>query len=134
MREALRAGKLLTLITVSKSMFDFENLNVYHEARGLHKEIRQYLKDHKAIDPYIRDQLQRASISIVLNIAEGSGKFTKPDKKRFYIIARGSTYECVSILDLMSDAGVINNDQKKVFYQRLESVSKMLFGLIKNLE
>lgn len=50
---------------------------------------------------YIRDQLKRAATSIPLNIAEGSGKMTNPDKLRFYSIARGSTMECAAICDVI---------------------------------
>jgi four helix bundle protein len=49
----------------------------------------------------LRDQLDRASISIVLNIAEGAGRTSAPDKARFYAMARGSAAECAAILDLL---------------------------------
>src|SRR2546427_11116203 len=49
----------------------------------------------------LRDQLDRASVSIVLNIAEGAGRFSPPDKARFYAIARGSATECGALLDLL---------------------------------
>ncbi len=42
---------------------------------------------------HIRDQFERASLSIVLNIAEGSGRLTEADKRRFYSIALGSLKE-----------------------------------------
>jgi len=58
-------------------MFDFEKLKVYKEAKEFNKEVINLLHENKGIDPYIRDQLKRASISIVINIAEGSGKFSK---------------------------------------------------------
>jgi len=61
-------------------MFDFHNLEVYKKAKELNQEVLRFLKENKHIDTYIRDQLKRASISTVLNIAEGSGKFSKPDK------------------------------------------------------
>ena len=78
----------------------------------------------------IRDQLRRASISMVINIAEGSGKFSRADKRNFYRIARGSVYECVSLLELILDDGKLNQSEFNYFYEKYESVSKMLMGLI----
>ncbi|HET7322453.1 MAG TPA: four helix bundle protein, partial [Longimicrobiaceae bacterium] len=45
---------------------------------------------------YLTDQLQRASTSIPLNIAEGAGEFSRADKARFYRIARRSATECAA--------------------------------------
>jgi len=111
-------------------MFDFEKLTVYIKIKELNKEILFFLKLNKNIDPFLKNQLKRASISIVINIAEGSGRFTKPDKKNFYIIARGSTYECVSILDIIKDEKYIFEDEFLKFYKKFEEISKMLLGLI----
>jgi len=111
-------------------MFDFENLDVYRKAKELNKGILKFLKENKQIDSYIRDQLKRASISIVINIAEGSGKFSKADKRNFYTIARGSVYECISLLELISDEKQIDKEKFNEFYQRFETISKMLLGLI----
>ena len=111
-------------------MFDFEKLDVYRKAKDLNKEILKFINENKQIDSYIRDQLKRASISIVINIAEGSGKFSKADKKNFYTIARGSVYECVSLLGLISDEGQIGEENFNEFYQKFETISKMLLGLI----
>ena len=47
----------------------------------------------------LADQLRRASLSIPLNIAEGSGKTTAPDQRRYYASARGSAMECGAIVD-----------------------------------
>jgi four helix bundle protein len=49
----------------------------------------------------LRDQLERASLSIVLNIAEGAGRCTPAERRRHFIIALGSVYECASILDVL---------------------------------
>lgn len=111
-------------------MFDFENLTVYTKAKDLNKEILRFLKNDRRIDIFLKDQLKRASISVVINIAEGSGKRTKPDRRNFYVIARGSTYECVAILGIIRDEGVLNNESFSYFYKRFEEVSKMLLGLI----
>ncbi len=110
--------------------FDFHNLDVYAKAKEFNKEILRFLRESKGIDSYIRDQLKRASISIVINIAEGSGKFSKADKRNFYTIARGSVYECVSLIELVADEGNISKERYDDFYQKYETLSKMLLGLI----
>jgi|TARA_Y100000294_G_scaffold77903_1_gene73282 four helix bundle protein len=66
----------------------------------------------------------------VINIAEGSGKFSKPDKRNFYIISRGSVYECVSLFELIFDENQIHKEKFNDFYQKFETLSKMLLGLI----
>lgn len=111
-------------------MFDFENLDVYKKARELNKVILRFLQENKYIDSYLRDQLRRASISMVINIAEGSGKFSKADKKNFYTTARGSVYECVSLFEIIYGENQITKDLFKDFYQNFETISKMLLGLI----
>ncbi|MEW6408404.1 MAG: four helix bundle protein [Patescibacteria group bacterium] len=113
-------------------MFDFENLEVYKEAKELTKETLKFLKENKAINSYLRDQLYRAVISVVINIAEGSGKFSKANKKNFYIISRSSVYECVSILEIIFEENQITKDKFNYFYQKFETISKMLLGLINN--
>ncbi len=49
----------------------------------------------------LKDQLVRASTSVVLNIAEGAGRTSLPDKQRFYEIAKGSATESAAILDVL---------------------------------
>lgn len=111
-------------------MFDFQNLAVYQQAKTLNKEVFKFIQTHKQIDSYMRDQLRRAGISMVLNIAEGSGKFTKADKRNFYFIARGSTYECVAVFEMIKDEYNLDQAVFDKFYVKFESVSKMLLGLI----
>ncbi len=111
-------------------MFDFENLEVYQKAKSSNKEILAFLRVNKGIDSYIRDQLKRASVSVVINIAEGSGKFSKADKRNFYTISRGSVYECVSLFEIILDENQIKLDQFEYYKQNFEAISKMLFGLI----
>jgi four helix bundle protein len=80
--------------------FDFENLKVYQKALDyidfVYEATRKFPKDEIFA---LTDQLKRASISICLNIAEGSGG-TKPEFNRFLKIARRSIRECIAITDI----------------------------------
>jgi four helix bundle protein len=113
-------------------MFDFEKLEIYKKAKLFNSEIRQFIKLTK-LDPTTKDQLRRASFSIVLNIAEGSGRFSKPDRKNFYVISRSSIFECIAILDVLKDEEVMPKEEYQKFYQDAEEISKMLYAMIKNL-
>ena len=76
------------------------------------------------------DQLDRASTSIPLNIAEGNGKYTAPDRCRFFDIARGSALECAACLDvLVARKRLARAEQGKEILVRIVS---MLVGLIRS--
>jgi four helix bundle protein len=111
-------------------MFDFEKFDVYIKAKQFTKDASDLLSGLKNAHPRLIDQLQRAALSIPLNIAEGAGRYSKADKKNFYVIARGSVFECVAIIDILFDMGLIDDIKKSVFYGRLEELSKMISGLI----
>ena len=111
-------------------MFDFEKFEVYIKAKQLHKDIAEYLEHIPSKNSRIIDQLFRASLSIPLNIAEGAGRYSKPDKRNFYTIARGSVFECVALIDILLDKAFLNDSQRGDYYSRLEELSKMLSGLI----
>jgi four helix bundle protein len=114
-------------------MFDFEKLEVYTKTKRFNKSVNLFLKN-ASLDKSSKDQLRRASFSIMLNIAEGSGRFTKRDKRNFYIIARGSVFECVAVFDFLKDVENIDEDTFKQYYSYLEEISKMLYALIKGLD
>jgi len=81
-------------------MFDHEKLDVYKAAIefvALSGDLVEHLPRGRA---YLADQLQRAAISIPLNIAEGAGEFSRKDKRRFYRIALRSATESAAILDV----------------------------------
>ena len=111
------------------SSLDHEKLNVYQEAirfaawaNGLLDALPKTLAVHS--------QLDRAATSIPLNIAEGNGKFTAPDRCRFFDIARGSALECAACLDVLTVRNQIQNaDAGKEMLVRIVS---MLVGLIKS--
>lgn len=81
---------------------------------------------------YLADQLQRAALSIVLNIAEGAGKFSGDDKAAFYARARGSANESAAVLDVCVQLNLLPatvcQDHKAI----LDRVAQMLTKLIRN--
>ena len=60
------------------------------------------LSTSQQLSRVLKEQLTRASSSIALNLAEGSGRHTRKDQKKFFNIALGSLRECQAILDLES--------------------------------
>ena len=73
-------------------------------------------------------------MSIVLNIAESSGKFSKPDRRSFFVIARASIFECVAVVDLLHDQNKVNEVEFEEFVRNSDELSRILFAMIKNLE
>lgn len=112
--------------------FQFEQFPVYVAAEEFLINVNPILRN-KQLDRTLRDQLNRASISIVLTIAEGAGKYTKNDKKNFYVIARGSVHECAAILRICRGFGVINETSYRQLHSDLIVISKMLSGLINTM-
>ena len=111
--------------------FDFEQFPVYKLALSFTKSIDECIqRSDIPKSSRLADQLIRASLSIPLNIAEGAGRYHKPDKKNFYIIARGSVFECVAILDILKGKEGFAPQICLEYYKTLEDLSKMLSGLI----
>ena len=111
------------------SAFDHEKLHVYQEAirfvawtNGVLESIPKTLAVHS--------QLDRAATSIPLNIAEGKGKFTAPDRCRFFDIARGSALECAACLDVLLVKKLIPSAE--VGQEMLLRIVSMLVGLIRS--
>lgn len=109
----------------------YTDLTVYKKSLEVNSELKTKILTMSQIDRSLKDQLRRASNSITLNIAEGSSRFSSADRKNFFVIARGSAFECASALDLIEDS-----DKKDFLYIKnlLEEISKMLFKMITNLK
>ena len=83
-----------------KIYFDHEKLDVYRESIAFCGWVGEFLGTISA-KAAAKDQLDRASTSIPLNIAEGNGKFSAKDRARFFEVARGSALECAACLDVL---------------------------------
>ncbi len=114
-----------------KTLFDHEKLAVYQEtirfvawADDVLKEVPKGLAAH--------DQLDRASTSMPLNIAEGNGRFTAPDRCRFFDNARGSALECAAALDILVAKQRLASSKAGEGKEILTRIVSMLVGLIKS--
>ena len=79
------------------------------------------------------DQLGRASFSVPLNIAEGSGKFSKADRKNYFTTARASVFECAAVLDILKDETKISESDMEKMLKDADELSRILYSMIKNL-
>ncbi len=114
--------------------FMFENLFVYQKSLEW-VELSQNICDSiKLTCPAVAiDQLSRASLSIPLNIAEGNGRWHKGDKRQFFWIARGSIFECVSLIQILRKTKKIDEEAYLKSYDNLEQLTKMLTKLISSV-
>ena len=80
-------------------LLDANRLHVYHVALELHCLCSTLVA---TLNRIVKDQLERASLSIVLNVAEAAGRRSRRDKARFYAIARGSATETAALLDVLA--------------------------------
>ena len=115
-------------------MLFYETLTVYQKAFAINIEIYKFLKHNKLIPPYMKNQLGRASLSVMLNIAEGTAKTSHKDRSNFYTISRASAFECASLIKFLASENEISIELANSYYGIFEEVSKMLYAMIKNLK
>lgn len=114
--------------------FAFEKLVVYQKSVTFANEVCTLTREFPRGYFFLADQLNRAALSIAANIAEGNGRFTKPDRRNFFGIARGSVQECVPLLELALRQGLLEPDRHSQLKDNLEEVARMLSGLINGLD
>ena len=113
----------------------FEDLTIWQDARQLLKEIYSIfmIKGLAQRDYGFRDQLQRAALSVMNNIAEGFERSSKADFARFLDIAKGSCGEVRSMLYVASDLGYIPKDKALGLINQFQILSKQIAALSKTL-
>jgi four helix bundle protein len=97
----MACNTLVARSTEAPVQFDHEKLDVYNAAVDFVAISHRILSTLPPGHGDLADQLRRAATSIVLNIAEGAGEFSKAEKARFYRIARRSGTECAAVLDVV---------------------------------
>ncbi len=109
----------------------FEDLLVWQFARKLTVEIYRLFEHSKKY--YYKDQINRASLSIMNNIAEGFERRSNKDFKQFLFFAKGSSGEVRSMLHLANDLKFIDDDQYNMLLNSSIEISKMISGLISKM-
>jgi len=109
----------------------FEDLLVWQKA--IVHTIEIYKRFQLVSDFGFKNQIQRASISISNNIAEGFERGSDRDFRRFLFISQGSCSEVKSMIYIALKLHYISSGEFSLIYGQLNEIGKMLFGLIKTL-
>ena len=107
---------------------DFKDKEIYKKAKELYSLVNDSLTAD--VPRPLKDQILRAAISIILNFSEGYGRYTKNDKKHFYITARASLNETATCFDLVLLHSKLDESKIKKLNDLVEELSKMISGLI----
>lgn len=112
-----------------KTYFDHEKLRVYQEAVQFVSWADNFMQSVPR-NAAAKDQLDRASTSVPLNIAEGNGKFSIKDRRRFLGNAYGSAVECAACLDVFAAKKLVQPADVEPGKEKLKGIVDMLVGLI----
>jgi len=108
----------------------FEDIVAWQKARELVKEVYRVSSDGRFAKDYgLRDQLRRAAVSVMLNIAEGFARKTNKEFIQFLVIAHGSAAEVQSALYVALDQEYIGHEQFASLYALTDDTSKVIMGL-----
>ena len=109
----------------------FEDAVAWQKAKQLCVEVYKIFKNSK--DFGFKDQIQRAAVSVMNNIAEGFERKGNKEFTYFLYVAKGSCGEVRSMLILAKELNKINNEKQKDLITLAEEVSKIISGLIKSI-
>ena len=115
--------------------YRFEKLNVWTESKNFITPIYKIVEKFPLKERFVLgDQLKRASISIILNIAEGSDKKSDKDFIRFLRISLGSINEVVTCLYIALDLNYLSKNDFHKSYEQSSKIAAMINALIKKLK
>ncbi|MGW8316524.1 MAG: four helix bundle protein [Bacteroidales bacterium] len=108
----------------------FEELIAWKKARELNRQVFDLFNPIR--DFGFKDQIQRAALSIMNNIAEGFDRHSQKEFRRFLLISRGSCGEVRSMLYLAQDFGYLSEDGYTMLNNLTQETGKLISGLIKS--
>lgn len=111
----------------------FRELKVWRRAKGLAVDVYAAVKTSPELakDFGLRDQMQRAAVSVCSNIAEGDERDTDKDAVRFFYIAKGSVAELITQLEIAKDTRLVELGVADKLIKEAEEIGAMLGALIK---
>jgi four helix bundle protein len=115
-------------------VLDHERLDVYHLALDFLVFANGVIEALPRGRSHLADQFTRASTSIVLNLAEGAGKLSKPDKRRYYLTSRGSATESAALLDVCLRLKLLDESGYRAGKDMLVRIVSMLIKLAQACE
>lgn len=114
---------------MGKTIKRFEDLEVWKESMRMCVEVYKELKD--CTDFGLRDQMQRAAVSIPSNIAEGYERNSNKEFIQFLYIAKGSASELRTQIYIAREVSIISRDVSNNFINQTKQIASMLYNLIK---
>jgi len=105
---------------------NYRNTKIYQRSLELVRTSQSVIENLPSGYGFLADQLKRASASVVLNFAEGAGKPSPADRRRFFGIARGSAYEVAAAIDVGAELGVISPPLREHTLDLCDHVAAML--------
>jgi four helix bundle protein len=115
-------------------LLDHERLDIYQLALDFLVFANEVIERLPRGRSHLCDQFTRASTSIVLNVAEGAGKHSKPDKRRYYLTARGSATESAALLDVCLRLKLLDEAGHQAGKDMLVRIVSMLIKLAQSCE
>ncbi len=112
-------------------MFDFEKLEVYKKIRETTRLMYPRFSEVSEKDPDLGFQLRETAMKVVLNLVEGTGKYSIDEKKKHYGMSRSALFETVALFQLALDLEYITDEEYDFYYDRFEQISKMMLGMIR---
>lgn len=120
------------LSPMSDILFSFEDLEVWQKSVDFAKRVIDLSEQIKTNHKHLRliEQLEMASASVALNIAEGKGRYTKRDFIQFLYVARGFLYKTITLITIFHKNRWLNEAQVSAIKRSADEIGKMLSNLI----
>ena len=109
----------------------FKELEIYIRSKELLKQVYQITEKYPEREKYnVISQLRRSILSVPLNIAEGYGRKSREEFKRFLKISLGSSNEVEALLDISKELRYINEEEYKKLSKENDEIGKMIYRTI----